>query len=167
MSLSKIDLLNVAFSSSMLGYSKPEVDRLVQEMAETLGQMAEERKELKGRVLRLEESLAEYRKREEAMRETLLSTQRMVDEMTAQARKEGQLILDEAQAKAADIVRQAHQRLGQVHDDIANVKRWRSEFQTRFKGLLETYLRLLDTRDPDVERMEEMEAKLTFLKKAK
>ena len=66
-----------------------------------------------------------------------------------------------------DPVRQAHQRLGQVHDDIANVKRWRSEFQTRFKGLLETYLRLLDTRDPDVERMEEMEAKLTFLKKAK
>jgi cell division initiation protein len=101
------------------------------------------------------------------MRETLLSTQRMVDEMTAQARKEAQLILDEAQGKAGDIVRQAHQRLGQVHEDIANVKRWRSEFQTRFKGLLETYLRLLDTRDPDVERMEEMEAKLTFLKKAK
>lgn len=167
MSLSKIDLLNVAFSSSMLGYSKPEVDRLVQEMAETLGEMAEERKELKGRVRRLEESLEEYRRREEAMRETLLSTQRMVDEMTAQARKEAQLILDEAQGKAGDIVRQAHQRLGQVHEDIANVKRWRAEFQTRFKGLLETYIRLLDTRDPDVERMEEMEAKLTFLKKAK
>ena len=167
MSLSKIDLLNVAFSTSVLGYARPEVDKLVQELADTLGQMAEERKELRQKVRHLEGTMEEYRRREEAMRETLVSTQRMVDEMTAQARKEAQLILDEAQGKAGDIVRQAHQRLGQVHEDIANVKRWRTEFQTRFKGLLETYARLLDTRDPDVEKMEEMESKLTFLKKAK
>lgn len=167
MALSKIDLLNVGFSSSMLGYSKQEVDRLVQEAAETLGLMADERKELKQRLRHLESTLEDFRRREEAMRETLLTTQRMVEEMTSQARKEAQLILDEAQAKASDIVRQAHQRLAQVHEDIASVKRWRGEFQTRFRGLLETYTRLLDTRDPDVEKMEEMESKLTFLKKAK
>ncbi len=166
MSLSKIDLLNKNFSRSMFGYNRYEVDQILIEMAEVLGADADAKKELKFRVKRLEEQLVEYRQRDTALRDTLMSTQKMVGELKLAAGREADQILDAAHSKAEETLRQGHTRLAQVHEEIESLKRCRNQFRIQVRSIVRTHLEILESGDPDSERLEQLESKLTFLKKA-
>ncbi len=167
MSLSKIDLLNKKFSKSLFGYSKSEVDQLMVELADVLGASADEKKQLHKRVSRRESTIAEFRQREETLRDTLMTTQRMVDDLKATARKEAEVIINEAHSRAEVILQQAHNRLAQIHEDINELKRQRTRFEVELKALLESHLKTLEIGDPEVEKVEAIESKLKFFKKAK
>jgi cell division initiation protein len=164
--ISKIDLLNRKFSKRMWGYAPDEVDQLMAEVAEMLGAVAEERKALIKKVKRMEQSVEEFRQRDETLRDTLMSTQKMVDDIKGGAQREAQLIIDEARAKAEGMVQQGHNRLAQLYEDIENLKRQRSQFEIQLRGLLETHLRILDAEDPAENRLENLESKLKYLRKA-
>lgn len=166
MTISKIDLLNRKFSKRVWGYAPEEVDQLMTEVAEMLGVVAEERKNLIKKVKRMEASVEEFRQRDETLRDTLMSTQKMVDDIKSGAQREAQLILDEARAKAEGMVQQGHNRLAQLYEDIENLKRQRSQFEIQLRGLLETHLRVLDSEDPAENRLESLESKLKFMRKA-
>lgn len=167
MSLSKIDLLNLKFSKSLFGYSKTEVDQLMAEIAEVLGTMADDKKQLLKKISRRDSTLSEFRQREETLRDTLMTTQKMVDDLKETARKEAEVIINEAHSRAETILQQAHNRLAQIHEDINELKRQRTRFEVELKGLLESHLRVLEVGDPDVEKVEALESKLKFFKKAK
>lgn len=167
MSLSKIDLLNKKFSKSLFGYSKGEVDQLMIELAEVLGTAADEKKQLLKKVGRRENSIAEFRQREETLRDTLMTTQKMVDDLKATARKEAEVIINEAHSRAEVILQQAHNRLAQIHEDINELKRQRTRFEVELKALLESHLKTLEIGDPEIEKVEAIESKLKFFKKAK
>jgi cell division initiation protein len=164
--ISKIDLLNRKFSKKLWGYAPEEVDQLMAEVAEMLGAVAEERKNLIKKVRRMEASVEEFRQRDETLRDTLMSTQKMVDDIKGGAQREAQLILDEARAKAEGMVQQGHNRLAQLYEDIENLKRQRSQFDIQLRGLLETHLRILESDDPAENRLETLESKLKYLRKA-
>lgn len=166
MTISKIDLLNRKFAKKLWGYAPEEVDQLIAEVADMLGAVAEERKTLVKKVKRMEASMEEFRQRDETLRDTLMSTQKMVDDIKGGAQREAQLILDEARAKAESMVQQGHNRLAQLYEDIENLKRQRSQFEIQLRGLLETHLRILDAEDPAASRLESLETKLKFLRKA-
>lgn len=136
------------------------------EVAEMLGAVAEERKNLIKKVKRMEASVEEFRQRDETLRDTLMSTQKMVDDIKGGAQREAQLILDEARAKAEGMVQQGHNRLAQLYEDIENLKRQRSQFDIQLRGLLETHLRILESDDPAENRLETLESKLKYLRKA-
>ncbi|KAB1441176.1 DivIVA domain-containing protein [Pseudodesulfovibrio senegalensis] len=166
MSVSKIDLLNKRFTKRMFGYSRLEVDQFLLEVAEAMGAMADNQKELRKKVKRLESAVSEYRKRDETLRDTLMSTQKMVDDLKVQASREAQIIMDEARSKAESTVQKGHHRLAQIHEEIEALKRQRSQFEIQLKSLLDSHLKMLDYNDPEMEKIEEMESKLTYLKKA-
>jgi len=166
MSVSKIDLLNKRFSKKMFGYSRLEVDQFLLEAADTMGAMADSQKEMRKKMKRLEAAVLEYRKRDETLRDTLMSTQKMVDDLKVQASREAQLILDEARSKAQTTIQKGHNRLAQIHEEVEAVKRQRTQFEIQLKALLDSHLKMLEHDDPDIEKMEELESKLTYLKKA-
>lgn len=165
MSVSKIDLLNKQFSKSMFGYSRMEVDQFMLELAEVVGDAADAQKEMKKKIKRLERTLKEYRQRDETLRDTLVSTQKMVDDLKVTASKEAQIILDEARSKADVTVQKGHSRLAQIHEEIESLKRTRTQFEIQLKGLLNSHLEMLEMSNPEREKVEEMESKLKYLKK--
>jgi cell division initiation protein len=165
MSLSKIDLLNKQFSKRMFGYSCLEVDQFLLELAEVLGDAADSHKGMRRKIKQLEQSLKEYRQRDETLRDTLMSTQKMVDDLKVAAGKEAQLILDEARAKADATVQKGHNRLAQIHEEIEDLKRRRAQFEVQLKGLLKSHLEMLEMSNPEKDKVEELESKLKYLKK--
>jgi len=76
------------------------------------------------------------------------------------------LILDEARSKAQTTIQKGHNRLAQIHEEVEAVKRQRTQFEIQLKALLDSHLKMLEHDDPDIEKMEELESKLTYLKKA-
>jgi len=165
MIVSKIDLLNKQFSRRMFGYSRMEVDQFMLELAEVLGSAADTQKGLKKKIKQLEMSVKEYRQRDETLRDTLMSTQKMVDDLKVTASKEAQLIIDEARAKADATVQNGHNRLAQIHEEIEHLKRQRTTFEVQLKGLLKSHLEMIEMSDPEKEKSEELESKLKYLKK--
>jgi len=100
------------------------------------------------------------------LRDTLLSTQKMVEEIKTTARKEAELIVEEARMRAREIVQQAHMRLAQIHDDITELKRQRTQFEVKLRSLLEAHLQMLEIERQEQGQFEALESKLTFFKKA-
>ncbi len=166
MALSKIDILNKKFSRKALGYDRDEVDHLMVEIAEILGQETDTQKELQAKIKRLEKQLVEYKKRDEALRDTLLSSQKMVDELKLNASREAKQIIDGARAKGEDTLRQAHSRCAEVHEEIENLKRQRNRFKVQVTSLIRSHLDLLEAENPEAEHKEALESKVTFLQKA-
>jgi cell division initiation protein len=164
--ISKIDILNRSFSKKLRGYDPQEVDQTLSEAAETLGSMAEEKKELLGRIKHLEEDLAEHKNREKTLRDTLMTTQKMIDDMKATAQKEAQLIIDAANSKADNMLNQAHMRLAQLHEDVSELKKQRTQFEVKLRSILDAHMSLLEMDKEEREAIEEAENKLKFIQKA-
>lgn len=166
MSVTKIDVLNKIFGRSLRGYTCTEVDAFLQDVAESLGILAEEKEALAGRVERLEEQLEEHKGREQTLRDTLMTTQRMIDDMKANAQKEAQLIIDAANSKAESMVQQSHQRLAQLHGDISELKKQRTQFEIKLRSILEAHLRMLEADKEEQQELDAAESKLKFLAKS-
>ncbi|RQD66770.1 DivIVA domain-containing protein [Desulfonatronovibrio magnus] len=166
MEISKIDILNKKFSSTLIGYSKHDVEIFLQDLADYVGFLSEHNMNLEKSVKVLEEKLDEYKSREEILKDTLLSTQKMTDDIKSNAQKQGKLIIRESQAKAEDILRHAHKRLAQIHEDISELKKQRAHFEIKLRSMIESHLKLLDSQDEANDRLEEAESKLKFLSKA-
>ncbi|EPR31607.1 DivIVA domain-containing protein [Alkalidesulfovibrio alkalitolerans DSM 16529] len=166
MPISKIDIDNKRFGRTFRGYDPREVDAFLQEVSEEMGDLSDERQRLQESVARLENLLDEHKQREQTLRDTLMTTQKMIDQLKANARKEAQLIIDEAQARAEDMLNQSHLRLAQIHDDIVELKRQRTQFEVKLKSLLDAHQKMLELESREQEELDSMESKLKFFKKA-
>jgi len=166
MKVSKIDVLNKIFTRSFRGYTCAEVDAFLQDAAQSLGDLAEAREALETRMAVLEEALGEHKSREATLRDTLVTTQRMMDDMKANAQKEAQLIIDAANQKAEVMLNQTHQRLAQLHGDISELKKQRTQFEIKLRSILDAHLRMLEADKEEQEKLDDAESKLKFLTKA-
>ncbi len=144
MSVSRIDVLNRSFAKSLRGYDTDEVDAFLQEIAETLGRLSEERTLLTNRVSLLEAELVSFRERESTLRDTLMTTQRMTEGLKATAQREAQVIVSEAQARAENIINQSGLKLARLQESILNAKKMKAQLSMRLRSVAEEHLRLLD-----------------------
>jgi cell division initiation protein len=86
----------------------------------------------------------EYKEKEKTLQDTLLTAQRMVDEMKKTTQKEAEIVIGQAELQADKILHQAHERLTHIIDEIQELKKQRAEFEGKLRGILESHLRLLD-----------------------
>ena len=151
MSVSRIDVLNRSFAKSLRGYDTNEVDAFLQEVAETLGRLSEERTLLTNRVALLEAELVSFREREATLRDTLMTTQRMTEGLKATAQREAQVIVAEAQARAENLINQSGLKLARLQESILNAKKMKAQLSMRLRAVAEEHLRLLDMDREDDE----------------
>lgn len=114
MATSKIDILNKEFTRSLRGYSCVEVDLFMQEMAHTIGALSEDRNAARQRLAALEAELKDHREREATLRDTLVNTNRMVEEMKVSAKRESRILVEAAASKADELVSSAQTRADSI-----------------------------------------------------
>jgi cell division initiation protein len=88
-----------------------------------------------------------------------------VEQMKINAEKEAKLLVSEAEVKAERILNNAHNRLAQIHEDIAELKRQRTQFELKLRATIETYQKMLDMHKEEEAGAEDLESKLKFFKK--
>jgi cell division initiation protein len=161
MSVNRIDLLNHTFSRALRGYDPNEVDNFMQEVADALARLGDERVRLANRVARLEERLAEQADRENILRETLLASQRTMEELKSAAQKEAQLIIESAQNRAESLTNQANLRLARILDEISEARKLKAQFEFKVRSVIEGHLKLLELGQMEDSRMERATAALS------
>ena len=144
MKVTPLDIRRKEFKRSMRGYSDEEVDLFLDEVADDLDRLSQENVELQDRSRRLEEQLAGHAQLRDALEKTLVQAQFQADETRANARKESELILRDAELKARGIVSDSYTEIQRVQQALIQLKHLEEDFRFKFRSLLEGHLKLLD-----------------------
>ncbi|WP_085812118.1 DivIVA domain-containing protein [Geoanaerobacter pelophilus] len=144
MKISPMDIQQQQFKGKMLGGLDPEdVDAFLQSVAGEMEELIRENNDLKERLNRNAQAMADMEAREVQLRETMLAAQRITEEMKGNAQKEAHLIVSEAELKGERIVADAENRLLQLNNQIQELRREKVQFESGFKSLLDNYYKLL------------------------
>lgn len=169
MRISPIDIQQKQFKSRPFGYEKAGVDQFLEMLAEELERLIAKNQNLQESLDRVNVTLGEMREREETLKETLVTTQKITEELKATARREVDVMMAEAGIKAERLMHNAEERRVQLIEEIQEIKRQKIDFEVSLRGLLEKHIRMIDLNNvalnaPDADaRM--LEEPLPFVEK--
>ncbi len=107
MALTPVEIRHMTPGTGLLGYKRAATDNLLEEIASSFEDVWRQRADLADKVEQLEADLVRFRELESLLRATLVSAERSSAEMKDQARREAELILNEAHSEAREIQRRA------------------------------------------------------------
>jgi cell division initiation protein len=108
MTITPVELHHIELKRARFGgYRRGPVDRLLEEIAQSFEETWRERAEFADRIEQLQIELERHREMEAMLRTTLVSAERSAHEQKAQAKKEADLVLEEAHAEARSVTRAA------------------------------------------------------------
>jgi cell division initiation protein len=140
MAFSPVEIRHVRFKRRLFGYGRPSVDETIEELADSFEVVWRERADFADRIEQLETEIARHQDLETLLRSTLTSAEQAAHELKDHARRDAQLVLEEAHAEARRI----------THDAIAQRERLAAETH-RIKALLGAALDAVENADPDDE----------------
>ena len=167
MKVTPLDIQQQQFKTRFRGFDIREVDTFLEQMAETVESLQKENQNLGDEVRRFELEIQGYRKREETFKRALLNSQKVLDQMKDNARRSAELIIAEAEVKAEKILNKAHNRLAQLHEDITEMKRQRTQIEVQISSIIEAHSRLLEIGKEGMKESDEEDAKVKLLKKSR
>lgn len=164
MKISPIDIQNKQFKVRFRGFDIKEVDDFLEETAAAADALISDNQKLADRVKQLERQNRAHKEREETLKNTLIHSQKIMEQMKENARKSADIIIADAETKAEKMLNKAHHRLSQLHEDIAELKRQRMQIEIQIRSVLESHTRLLEMGSAEREEQDEADAKVKLLK---
>jgi cell division initiation protein len=166
MQLTPLDIQQKQFRVRFLrGYDPKEVESFLILVADFVSGLLKEKDDVARDLAEKNRQLSEHRDREKTLKNTLVSAQKAVEQMKANAEKEAKLLVSEAEVKAERILNNAHNRLAQIHEDIAELKRQRTQLEIKLRSTIETYLKMLDMQQEEEAGISDLENKVKFFTK--
>lgn len=167
MKITSLDIQQQRFRTRFRGFDVQEVDAFLDRLADTFEASQSEIERLQEEIRRLKFESQGYREREETFKRAMLNSQKVLEQMRENARKSAELIIADAEVKAEKLINRAHNRLAQLHEDIAELKRQRMQIEVQVRSILESHTKLLEIGKEEMKVMDEEDAKLKLLKQSK
>jgi len=156
MRISPMDMRQQRFRTAMRGYDRTEVVAFLTEAADDYEHAMRENDRLRGDLMRMEALLAEHRERENNLRDTLVTAQRVSDELKDNAQNEGKLIVREAQGRADLLLQKAQVRLDELDHEVNELKLRRRDAEGSLEATIQALYRALEfVRDQDQARSDD------------
>jgi cell division initiation protein len=149
MKMTPLDVRQKRFEVEFRGYARREVEGFLELTASEFEDLVRENIALKEEQKRLLSRLETHQDREKALQETMVTAQRISEDVKAQARKEGDVILAEAELQAEKIISNANGRLVELVGDINELKRQKVQFESQLESVISAHRNLLDTFKTD------------------
>jgi len=144
MKVTPLDLRQAKLRVTMRGYDRNEVDALLNEVADDYEQALRESDRLHQEMLRLEAVVTEHREHERNLRNTLLTAQRLADEIREHAETDSRRLLEDAESRAEMIFQQTQGRLEEVQREIDGLKLKRRDVETTLQSTIATLRNALE-----------------------
>ena len=107
MTITPVELRHLEIKRGLFGYDRSSVDQLLEEIERSFEETWRERADFADRIEQLQSEIARHRELEGLLRTTLVSAERSSHELKTQAKKEADLVVEEAHAEARSISRAA------------------------------------------------------------
>ena len=143
MRLSPADIRQQHFTERMFkGFDKDEVDRFLDHIAEDYESVIKENALLKEQLSAFEERSRATADLEKTLQDTLVSTQKVTDEMKSNAKREVELLLREAKLTGEKILEDARAEEARIVSEMKTIKRTRRQLAEDFRATLAQYQRM-------------------------
>jgi len=166
MKMTPLDIQQQQFKMKFRGFDVREVDAFLEQMADAFESLQSENNRLNQEIKRLQLEAKGYREREESFKRAMLNSQKVLEQMKENARKSAELVVAEAEVKAEKILSRAQNRLSQLHEDIAELKRQRSQIEVQIRSVIEGHAKLLEIGKEESRIREEEDGKLKLFKQS-
>lgn len=163
MNLTPLDILQRKFAKRWRGMDSREVKDFLEIIASELEELIRENRFLEEELKKANNTLASYRERENTLKETMITAQRVTAEMKNNVKKEAEIVLSEANLESEKIVGAAHKRAAELANEITQLKRQRTQFEEELRHLLTLHLKMLDAEKEAKAEQEELEEKISYL----
>jgi len=166
MKITPLDIQQQTFKETFFkGFDKKDVEEFLSLVKEEMEKLVIESNGLKEELKRRENQLLEFQAREKLLKDTMITAQKITEDIKQIAKKDGQLIISQAEIQAEKIIKAAQDRLSEIIDDINELKRQRVMFESSIRSLVDKHYKLLEIAADEEVGTKGVEDKLSFLPK--
>ena len=148
------------FRRVMRGYDADAVDNFLDEVVARMEELVRENQALAGKTAQMTEAIADYRERERAMNDALVSAQQLREGMREQAQRESDLVLREARAEGERIIADAKRQVTFALEALRRVQAQRVRFLRLFRALVERQLSELEQEEERTASISRLDAEV-------
>ena len=163
MKITPLDIQQQRFTVRFRGFDSREVDLFLEQMAHTFEQMQREIEGLQEEMRRLQLESQGFRKREDTFRRAMVQSQKVLEQMKANAEKQAGLIIAEAEIKAEKIISRSQARVDRLQQDIAELKRQRVQIEVEIAAVIANHSQLLEISRESMQQEDEADQKIMVL----
>ena len=157
MAITPAELRHTPLRRSLFGYKRPDVDDMIEQLADAYQETWQNRVDMQERIETLETEVKRYREMEDLLRRTLVSAEKHAADQKEAARKEAAQIVREAEQEAREVMGEAHHQRSAVWRDTQAIEQRGRELQARYRAFLSTAEAVLDEVEDTDDRTEERE----------
>lgn len=158
MPLNPIDIRHQEFSSVINGYKKKEVRAFLEQIAREMDELGKQQErelqrqhllqqEVRQEAAHASQAVDDLKRREELISRTLVFAEKTKADIIANARKEAENILQEAEIKAKRAIQEAKQYLSVLEHQYMHLKEQKRQFLMQTKAELQTFMERIG-KDP-------------------
>ena len=141
--LTPLEIQKQTFARKLKGFDPYEVRAYMQLVAEEIERLVKDVDRLSRENVMLRDDLDDHNQRERILKDTLLSAQRVSEEVKSNARKEAELIVKDAELLSERLVSQAMSRVAELERTIQDLKVERRGARNKLQATLDTIQQLL------------------------
>ena len=145
MRITPMDIRQQQFTVKMFrGFDVQEVDTFLEDVAQDYEALMRENTLLKEQLQVLEDRTRGLEERERVLQQTLVTTQRLTEEMKESARREAALTVREAEVAGEKLLEAARTEEAVIRSEIMLLKRNRRQLAEGIRSTIEMYQRMVE-----------------------
>ncbi len=157
MKVSPLSIKKQEFNKSLRGYDKEEVQAYLEKLSDEFEMIQKENDLLKKELENANEKLAEFRKIEKNLQNTLLKAQESSSKSIESTKKQAGLIIKEAEIKASQILEKARENANEIRNAVIHLREERDMIVSKLKAIVNTQSQILEMKVKNAEKEEEKE----------
>lgn len=162
--LTPMDIHAKEFGRSFRGFDEAEVNDFLNEVMQAYAEVIDERDGLRAELSHARETIEDFRRMEQSMRESIAAAQKTAEDVTTTAKRNADLMIETAAREAQNIHREAQLKAKAQMDDAADklrdivteyerLVREKHKFLRRMKGNVQEELALINDAIADMPDM--------------
>jgi cell division initiation protein len=145
MRITPLDIQQQQFRMRFRGFDMVEVDNFLELLAGEFEELIKEIDQLKEEDRHKLARINELEAVEKEFRETLVSVQRITEEMKNNARKEADLIIEDAKTEGRKMLQNAQAEALKIEEEINHLQRQKTQLRAELLATIEMHQRILES----------------------
>jgi len=144
MNITPIDIQQKRFHVTFRGFEQTEVETFLDQVREEMEALMREVTELREFRQVYDDRMSEVRQKEETVKNTMVMTQKLMEDQKDNARREAALLIKDAEIRSQQIIASVHEQRVKLEAEIQNLKRMRHHFLEDVKKVVQMHLEMVN-----------------------
>ena len=158
MKVTPLDIQQKRFHIAFRGFERTEVEAFLDVVREEMEGLVREVTELREFHETYNERMREYREREETLKNTMITTHKLAEDIKESSKKEAQLIVKDAEIKYQQILERAREEKLRLESEIIELRRQKHHFLQDMRKMIQMHQEMVSFEEAGSESTAEKPA---------